>query len=75
MAHRSELDNCSCFNEVLASMPSVAGLMRDRYCKGTQQNCARIVVSSAVGGSHVPPDLAPNDSERAQVIVNSHRNP
>ena len=73
MAACSELSNCRYFNEVLVSMPTVAEMMKDRYCYGDKHQCARVQVAREVGGHHVPPDLAPNEDERGRGIIQRHR--
>ena len=54
-------------------MPTVAEMMKDRYCYGDKHQCARVQVAREVGGHHVPPDLAPNEDERGRGIIQRHR--
>ena len=54
-------------------MPTVAEMMKDRYCYGDKSRCSRVQVAREVGGHHVPPDLAPNENERGREIIEQHR--
>lgn len=69
MADCEKLKACPFFNNQLANMPSVSNLLKETYCLGDQENCARYQVSSA--GKAVPADLFPNDHGRARKILSS----
>lgn len=43
--------------------------MKEKYCKTNNLNCARYMVSQAVGKEFVPLDLAPNEKERSYMII------
>ncbi len=60
---------CPFFNDKLANMPSVADLMKREFCHGDKGSCARYRVSCAK--IPVPPDLFPNDSDRAFELCNA----
>jgi hypothetical protein len=47
----------------MSAIRAVAKMMRRHYCLGTPAECARYRVSMA--GMSVPPDLFPNQRERA----------
>jgi len=61
-----KLTRCPFFNDQLASMPAVCGLLKQTYCLGDKAQCARYQLSSA--GLAVPPDLFPDDHVRAQTL-------
>ena len=63
-----KLTRCEFFNDELAAMPAVCGLLKQTYCLGDKTRCARYQLSSA--GLAVPPDLFPDDDLRAQSLLN-----
>lgn len=67
MADCEKLVKCPFFGDKMANMPAAAGLLKETYCRGDKTQCARYQVSSA--GLAVPPDLFPNDCDRAQQIL------
>ena len=69
MAHCDEIDNCSFFRTAIMEMPTVAEMMKNRYCHGDFDACARKSVLNQLGKEHVPANLAPNDHDRAQKII------
>jgi len=62
-----KLPKCPFFNNQLADMPAVIGLLKQTYCLGDKTDCARYLVAGA--GIQVPPDLFPNDLARAQRLM------
>lgn len=60
---------CLFFNDRMEIEHQMATLFKARYCKGSNQECARYVVYVACGRAAVPADLAPNDQLRARTIV------
>jgi len=64
-----KLPNCPFFHDKMASMPSMASIYKDRYCKGDNSDCARYHVFKAMGPHDVPDDLFPNDVDRAKEII------
>lgn len=69
MADCSLMETCIFFNDRMASMPSIAGLYKDRYCRTDNSGCARYVVFKALGRENVPPSLYPNDLDKARAII------
>lgn len=63
------IETCIFFNDKMASMPSMADLYKQRYCKTDHTVCARYMVFSTLGRENVPADLYPNDVERAKSII------
>jgi hypothetical protein len=60
---------CPFFNDKMAEMPSMAGIFKNKYCRGDFLSCARYTVCSALGKSNVPKDLFPNQLSRAQELT------
>ena len=48
------LEGCIFFNDKMAEMPSMADLLKDRYCRGEYASCARYRVFKAIGRENVP---------------------
>ena len=63
------LTGCAFFNDNLNDMPSTTHLMKQRYCKKDNRNCARYTVFKALGKEKVPPDLFPNMLKRANGML------
>jgi len=63
------LDECTFFNETVKEMLATADGLKSRYCFGDHARCARLKVRRVFGDDAVPPELAPNDHERAQKIL------
>ena len=62
---------CPFFNDKMADMPSMAGIYKNKYCRGEFSSCARYMVSKALGRDKTPPDLFPNQLSRAQELINA----
>jgi hypothetical protein len=67
MADCEKLNACPFFSDQLAKMPGTASLMKQTYCRGDSARCARYMV--ATKGLPVPPDLFPNQRDRALRII------
>ena len=67
MADCEKLSKCLFFNDQLANMPAVTGLLKHSYCLGDKTECARYQVARA--GLAVPADLFPNDTLRARKLL------
>ncbi len=63
------IKTCIFFNDKMADMPSTAEIFKNLYCKGEFNNCARMIIVKALGRGNVPPDLFPNQAEKALEIV------
>lgn len=59
--------------ESIGSCPFFNGVndedMKDKYCKKNNLNCARYMVSGALGKEFVPADLNPDEKQRAYMII------
>jgi len=69
MADCECLPGCVFFNDKMADTPETAKYMKRRYCTGNNSDCARYMVFSKLGKSHVTADLFPNNVERAKEIL------
>lgn len=69
MADCELLEKCIFFNDKMAGMPSMANIYKTRFCKGDFAPCARYRVAKALGREKVPPDLFPNQTERANALL------
>jgi PAS domain S-box-containing protein len=65
-------DRCPFFNDQLGEMPATATRMKERYCWGEKQECARYMIFSRLGGGHIPKGLSPSDTDEAREIL-AHR--
>jgi len=71
MADCSKLPTCIFFNDQMDEMPTVAHLMKQQYCQGNFDACARYRVAQKLGGPNVPRDLYPNDAARAEKLLSA----
>jgi hypothetical protein len=44
-------------------------LLKEAYCLGNQQQCARYMIFTAAGREHVPPTLYPNQTHLVAGII------
>lgn len=63
------IEKCVFFNDKMADKPGTASMMKQRYCKGNNSECARYVVCKALGREKVPGDLYPIQIDRAKSLV------
>lgn len=71
MADCELIATCLFFNDQMADMPSMANIIKERYCKGSNTMCARHMVYRSLGREAVPLDLYPSQIERADAITGS----
>lgn len=69
MSDCENLPGCPFFFGKMEMMPAMAEMFKRNYCLGDNSGCARYMVYRAKGKGQVPPDLYPNDRERAEEIV------
>jgi hypothetical protein len=69
MADCPSLPKCPFFNDRMANRPAMTAMLKRNYCQTDNTQCARWIVSQAKGGPAVPPDLYPNELERAEQLV------
>jgi hypothetical protein len=71
MAECKLLSGCIFFNDKMANKPGTAELLKTRFCKGEYPACARFMVFEKLGKPSVPPDLFPNQVDRAKLILSA----
>lgn len=49
-------------------------MYKKKYCEGDNSECARYVVLQECGSEHVPLDLFPNMTKKAEEIIASFKN-
>lgn len=69
MADCVMLVKCPFFHDRMAGMDAMANAMKMVYCRGSNRNCARWVVFNGLGPQAMPPDLFPNEAERARELL------
>jgi len=69
MADCECLAGCIFFNDQMKGLESITTLMKSRLCQGDNSACARHMVFKALGKPRVPPDLFPNEVDRAQALI------
>ena len=69
MANCEMLAKCVFFNDKVQNMPSTAELMKHRYCRGDNSDCARYKIVVSIGKEKVPPDLFPHEGQKAGEII------
>jgi hypothetical protein len=69
MAECDKLPTCAFFNDRMESMPAAAALLKQQYCQGDFEVCARYRVEAKLGSTSVPAYLLPEDSAAADRIV------
>lgn len=67
------LAGCPFFHDRMSRMPSMSDLWKQNYCQGDSLHCARHIVFASLGKESVPPDLYPNEVDRARSIVSGRR--
>jgi len=61
-------DTCIFFNDKMPDMPAVAGYLKDKYCRGTYEVCARFQIYREFGRENVPAGLFPNEEEMVPAV-------
>lgn len=74
MPHCELVATCIFFNDQMANMPSTSAVFKNVYCEKDYTGCGRYQIFKAIGREHVPKDLFPNQSDRAQEIIKYHKN-
>ena len=71
MPECQHLSRCLFYKDKMDDMPVTAEMFKHRFCTGDYSNCARFMVSKALGASAVPPHLFPNQTEKAKQLIAS----
>ncbi|MGC4070226.1 MAG: hypothetical protein QM784_37310 [Polyangiaceae bacterium] len=69
MAQCEVIQKCIFFHDKMANMPDVASAMKRRLCQTDNAKCARWLVRTKLGPNSVPPDLFPNQIDRANKLI------
>ena len=69
MAECDKLPTCAFFNDRMENMPAAAALLKQQYCQGSFEACARYRVETKLGSTSVPAYLLPEDAAAADRIV------
>ncbi len=69
MADCECLASCIFFNDQMADMPTMSDIIKQRYCRGSNSQCARHMIFRTLGRPSIPADLYPSQIERAEEIV------
>jgi hypothetical protein len=70
MAQCECLEGCPFFHEKMDDMPNITRIYKNRYCLGSNFDCARHMVFRELGSEHVPENMYPNQVDRAAEILN-----
>lgn len=65
------LKRCIFFNDEMSDMPAISELLKEKYCRGSNADCARHMVFRTLGSGKVPSNLFPHDVARAESIINN----
>lgn len=63
------IPTCPFFNDKLESKPAEAAALKIKYCRTNNLNCALYMVALALGKEKMPPDLYPNEKDRAFMVI------
>ncbi|MFA5116213.1 MAG: hypothetical protein WC486_02925 [Candidatus Omnitrophota bacterium] len=69
MADCEKISTCVFFNSTMADKPAIAELYKNKFCRGDNSLCARHMVLMALGKDKVPPNLSPNEWNKANKII------
>ena len=70
MAKCEDAGNCRFLNDlVMVVMPTSVNLYKQLYCLENAKDCARNMVSQALGSHAVPPDLFPHHRDIAWGLI------
>jgi len=73
MADCENLAGCPFFHNIIPNMPITAQYLKNTYCHGDPQQCARYIVGKALGKDKVPLELFPEENARAERLIAMHR--
>jgi hypothetical protein len=70
MADCECITGCGFFKDQMDRVPTVANILKQKYCYGDNSQCARYIIFCALGKDNVPRDLQPNMISRVKMILN-----
>lgn len=65
------LPDCPFFNDRMKNMPTMAEVLKQRFCHDDWESCARCMIFTSLGRVAVPADLFPDETARAHEILRS----
>lgn len=60
---------CPFFNDKLENMPADTDALKVKFCRTNNLNCARYMVATALGQEKMPPNLHPDEKDRAFIVI------
>jgi hypothetical protein len=69
MANCEFNERCAFFNGKLPVMPPHVDELKQNYCLSNNLRCALYLVTNALGSGKTPPDLYPDQRDRAYEII------
>ena len=63
------ISTCPFFNGKLQGNAARIEDLKQKYCRSNNLNCARYMVANALGRDYMPPDLFPDQKERAYTLI------
>ncbi|MGB4504915.1 MAG: hypothetical protein WBI44_08485 [Syntrophaceticus sp.] len=67
------LQTCPFYKDKMDIESGLGKLYKRRYCEGDKTQCARYMILTKLGKEFVPVDLYPNMHERAEKIIEQHK--
>jgi hypothetical protein len=55
----------------MKNMPTLSEVLKQQFCRGDWTSCARCMIFKELGREAIPPDLFPDEIERAREILDS----
>ena len=63
------IGKCPFFANRMSALPTVAKMMKKRYCEGDKGDCARYRLAESIGKNCVPANLFPHQMDIANDII------
>lgn len=63
------LAGCLFFNDEMPMESGLGTIYKQKYCQGSNEECARYMVFKELGREKVPTNLYPNMTDRARKII------
>ena len=63
------IEKCPFFHDLPADKPVEVEVLKKKYCRNNNLNCARYMIANAVGKEKMPPDLYPDEKVVAYEVI------
>ncbi len=63
------IQKCPFFNDRLDIKSDDIENLKNKYCRNNNLNCARYMVALSLGPDKMPPNLSPQEKERAYEVI------